>query len=586
MNTQSYFAAALLAATALTHAPAFAGTQAGLSLPALSRHDVTDLGAAPADTLIKMAITLRYRGQAGLDDLVRRQATPGAAEYHHFLTPAQFAARFAPAPADYDRVLASLRAAGFTISREFANHTVVDAVAGPQDVDRYFQTEIHAVNQAGHGLRYANLLPAQVPAEIAGTVSAVLGLDNVVKLKTLNHRAAHVPAGTEDTPARTGAPIERIVNGAFAGIYPAGLEHAYKYPSLGSTTGTGHAIGIVIDSDIASSGLSTFWKAAGITRTGTFNRVLVNGTNPGVNADSGETAIDTETTSSLAPGADIYVYLTSSLSDADIEDAYNLAVSNANLDVLSSSFGGCELADTPFASATDAIAEQGAAIGLTFTASSGDSGGFCEDQTAAGAIFFSPDIVNSPASGPHFVAVGGTTLKINASTGGRTSETAWSPGGASGGGGGGVSSYFALPSYQTGITGVAVVPKVTLKKNDLKPNTGFAGRNVPDIALDASNATGSYIAVYDAGWTGYGGTSVSNPVFAALVALQNQVNGSLSGYLNTSLYAAYTNHGAAPGGVYGTDFHDITSGKIGGGWSAKAGYDQATGIGTILNGSF
>jgi len=63
MNTQSYFAAALLAATALTHAPAFAGTQAGLSLPALSRHDVTDLGAAPADTLIKMAITLRYRGQ-------------------------------------------------------------------------------------------------------------------------------------------------------------------------------------------------------------------------------------------------------------------------------------------------------------------------------------------------------------------------------------------------------------------------------------------------------------------------------------------------------------------------------------------
>jgi kumamolisin len=257
--------------------------------------------------------------------------------------------------------------------------------------------------------------------------------------------------------------------------------------------------------------------------------------------------------------------------------------------VASSSFGGCELDDTPFATATDAIAEQGAALGVTFTASTGDAGGDCEDETASGKIFYSPDIVSSPSSGPHFVAVGGTTLLVNATTGARVSETAWGPGGSTGGGGGGVSSFWPLPSYQAGVGGIAVVPTLTVKPPNVQPNSGFAGRNLPDISLDASNAVGSYIAVYDTldgGWTGFGGTSVANPVFAALVALQNQKTGARSGFLNPALYATFTNHGASPKGVYGADFFDVTSGSIGAGWSARAGYDQATGIGSILGGAF
>jgi kumamolisin len=590
MRKSIIYVAALLGTTALAPIPAPTPVHAAGSAFAVSgitRHDITDLGAAPEATRVSIAVTLKYRNQAELDDVVRLQATPGSPRYHQFMTPDAFAARFAPSQADFDRVVASLTQAGFTITRGFANRTVIDAQASPAVASRYFGTTIDAVVQTGHGTRYANTTRATVPDALADTVSTVLGLDNLVKFHTHHHRGSDVPVGAADARAASnGLPVERIVGGAFAGIYPGGIEAAYNYPSLGSINGAGHAIGIVIDSDIGQASLTTFWAAAGITRTGSFNRVLVNGKNPGVNGDSAETAIDTETTSSLAPGANIYVYLISSLSDADIEDAYNLAVTNHNLDVISSSFGGCELGDTPFATATDAIAEQGAAIGLTFTASTGDSGGFCEGETNTGKIFYSKDIVDSPASGPHFVAVGGTKLTINKTTGVRVTETAWAPGGASGGGGGGVSSLFALPSYQTGVQGITVVPAITVKGPNYQPNSGFAGRNVPDISLDASNASGSYIAVYDAGWTGYGGTSVSNPCFAALVALQNQVNGSLAGYLNTALYATYTNNGASPAGIYGADFHDITSGSIGGGWKAKKGYDQATGIGSIFNGAF
>ena len=464
----------------------------------------------------------------------------------------------------------------------------IDAAGSAQAVDAYFATEIHSVTQAGQGARYANLTPATMPAELAGTVRTILGLDNLVRRRPLNRRVAQVPQGRTD--ATTAAePIERTTGGAFAGLYPGGIAAAYKFPSLSGTTGTGHGIGIVIDSDIANSDLSTFWSASGIKRTGTFSRVLVDGTNPGVNADVGETAIDTETTSGLNPGSDITLYLVTSLDDTPIEDAYNQAVSAHVVDVVSSSFGGCEPDDTPFATATNMIAEQGAAKGITFTASSGDAGGTCEDETAAGKVYYEPDIVSTPAADPYFTAVGGTTLKLNASTGARTSETAWSPGGAGGGGGGGVSSFWALPSYQSGVTGIAVVPTITAKAPDSQPKSGFHGRNVPDISMDASSATGSYIAVYDTpdgGWTGYGGTSVANPIFAALVAEQNEKTGAAAGFLNTALYATYTANGTKPAGVYGTDFYDVKSGSIGAGWSAKAGFDQATGIGTVLDGAF
>src|SRR5205807_1313668 len=84
-----------------------------------------------------------------------------------------------------------------------------------------------------------------------------------------------------------------------------------------------------------------------------------------------------------------------------IEDGYNRAVSDGFVDVLNSSFGGCETGDTAFDTSTNQIATQGASKGITFAASSGDSGSAeCSGSTG----------VSSPASDPEFVAVGGTSL--------------------------------------------------------------------------------------------------------------------------------------------------------------------------------
>jgi kumamolisin len=561
----------------------------------LARPDLVDLGRAPAATPVRLALTLRYRNQAELDRLVFLQATPGSPLYHHFLTVEQFAAYFAPEPAAYERVADSLRAAGFTVAPARADRTIVDAVGSASAAERYFGTRFHLVRQAGHGVRYANVTAATLPAGFASIVATVAGLDDVVK----RHSDA-VPAAVRPQPdsaasdaasrlASQGAPIERNEGGGSVGLYPAAFANAYRYPALAGYTGKGHGIAIVMDSNISNADLETYWKAAGVTRTGAFVRVSVDGADPHENYDVGETAIDTEITSSLAPAANIYLYLVDSLDDAPIEDAYDQTLSDRDhevIDVVNSSFGGCELDDTDFAQATNAIAEQGAAEGLTFAASSGDAGGYCEDTNSKGGTFYEPDIVNNPASNPYFIAVGATTLLVHPSTGARASETAWSPGGPSGGSGGGVSSYFARPVYQNGVEGMAVVPTVKVTPPATQPKSGYAGRNVPDISLDGSNGNYSYLAVYaDAQWTGYGGTSVASPAFAALLTEQNQLRKSQAGWYNPKLYATFTNSGKAPGGVYDTEFYDITSGGTGAGWSAHNGYDQATGIGSIDDGS-
>jgi kumamolisin len=559
---------------------------------AASRTDLVDLGRAPTSTTVRIAVTLRYRNQAELDRLVLLQGLPDSPLYHHFMTPEQFAAYFAPAPDAYERVAGSLRAAGFLVAPPRSNRTLIDAVATAPLAERYFGTRIDRVGQIGHGVHYANVTPATVPAAVSEFVDSVAGLDDVVRL-----HSDRVPAAFATQPDRIrnvlgpqassfAAPIERKFPGGEVGLYPAAFADAYRYPSLSGFTGKGQAIAIVIDSDIADTDLTTYWKAAGIARSGTFVRVPVSGAKPGINSDAGETAIDTEITSSLAPAANIYLYLVSDLSDAPVEDAYDLAVSDRkaeSLDVVNSSFGGCELGDTAFAEATNHIAEQGAALGLTFTASTGDSGGDCEYQPGR----VEPDIVNSPASGPYFLAVGATKLDVSATTGARATETAWSPGGVSGGSGGGVSSYFARPAFQN-VTGVADVPKVKTTPPETPPKSGFAGRNLPDISLNGSPESGSCLVIYDAhdgGWGCLGGTSVASPAFAALLTERNQQLKSLAGWFTPKLYNGFTDGGKKPAGLYGTEFFDILSGGTGAGWSARKGYDQSTGIGSIDNGS-
>jgi subtilase family serine protease len=160
-----------------------------------------------------------------------------------------------------------------------------------------------------------------------------------------------------------------------------------------------------MDSDVPDSDLKTFWKAAKINRTGKLRRIPVDGY-PGINADGGETALDVEMSSGLAPAADVDLYLIADLSDPSVEDGYNLILNQHAVQVVSSSFGDCELDDLPLAIATENLALQGVAEGITFMAASGDFGGYCGNVAPDGSLYYEADTVFNPASDPPPVSPG------------------------------------------------------------------------------------------------------------------------------------------------------------------------------------
>jgi kumamolisin len=163
--------------------------------------------------------------------------------------------------------------------------------------------------------------------------------------------------------------------------------------------------------------------------------------------------------------------------------------------------------------------------------------------------------VDFPASAPHALGCGGTTLRLGA--GGVAIETVWNDGPGQGAGGGGVSSVFPVPAYQAS----AGVPASV--------NPGHAtGRGVPDVCGDADPDTGYTVRV-DGQTLPIGGKSAVAPLWAGLVALLNEGLGRPVGFLQPFLYTQ-------PEGAVCTDV--ITGSN--GAYVAGPGWDPCTGLGS------
>jgi subtilase family serine protease len=174
-----------------------------------------------------------------------------------------------------------------------------------------------------------------------------------------------------------------------------------------------------------------------------------------------------------------------------------------------------------------------------------------------------------PTSDPLVLAAGGTSLTANPVTGAYISETTWSdPGIQPSASGGGFSRLFARPAYQDGVPGIGAM------------------RGMPDVAADASGATGMALAVSAPGGgyelIGAGGTSAAAPFWAGLIALADQEAGHPLGFVNPAIYRI------ARGPLYHKAFHDVTTGNntvvLNGvtvtGYQAGPGWDPVTGWGT------
>ena len=251
-----------------------------------------------------------------------------------------------------------------------------------------------------------------------------------------------------------------------------------------------------------------------------------------------EEALDVEWAHAVAPGASIVLIETKSANSSDMYTGVTTAAGLAGVSVVSMSWGSNEYSGEP--SFDSDFTTPSGHQGVTFVASTGDNG--------------AP--VEYPAYSPNVVAAGGTTLSLG-SDGAYNGESAWSNGG------GGISSYETEPAYQQAVQ-----------------NTGM--RSTPDLSFNANPSTG--VALYDsydgtsAGpWQEIGGTSVSAPCLAGLIAIADQgrvIAGAttLDGTSQT-VPALYS--------LPSSDYNDVTSGGNGA-FEAKPGYDESTGLGTPM----
>jgi pseudomonalisin len=516
-------------------------------------YGVRDLGRAPESVGVRIAVVLNYRHNAELEWLTRAQADPESPLYHRFLAPAQFDGYFSPTPLEYQRVVSSLQRGGFTITNEFPNRTVVDAIASAPVASRYFTTDIHRVQTSDGRLTYTNVRPGIVPAEIGDLVLHVVGLDAVGRMRPLYafssnaHRISNAPAVSPDA---------KPVFGPDGGYGPLVFTRSYELPVSKGFDGKGRASGVATDADFLDSDLAAFIAYFHIKRTGPKTmRVLVDGgPPPGDGPDSIETTLDVEQIVSLAPGTALYVYEVTydEPTNANFIDIYNQVVGDDKVDTMNTSYGYCETAiHTGYPESLNAVFRQGNALGITFHAASGDGGGYWQGCSAPA--------VSAPVDAPHNTGIGGTSLSVN-SNGEETGEVGWD------GSGGGVSVLFKVPTYQKGL-----------------PNVIPTGRNVPDLAFDADPGTGaSYY--YGGGWAGpIGGTSQASPIFGAALTEVDQVEDARAGDFNVTLYKTWSAHGYGKGkSAY---FRDITVGNNGV-YGAGPGYDQMSGIGVMLVNAF
>ena len=512
----------------------------------------------PARTL-PLALTLPLRNQPALSALLLAQQNPRDPRFGHYLTPQEFAERFAPTQADYDRTAQAARALGLTVTATHPNRTVLDVAAPAGVAERAFGLHLR-VYQSGEDGRYF-FAPDGAPRVGSGlsAVSGVVGLDNAARWHPQSHLRPDTGASPVFEPyaASPYSLTPYAGTGPNGGFAPSDIKTAYGLNGV-SQTGSGQTLALFELDGYKATDIAAYEAKFGLPAVPLQN-VLIDGYSGAAGAGAGEVTLDIELQIALAPAATKIIVYEAPNSSAGVVDTYNRIATDNAAKQISSSWGEAENAAPASVRAAENTAfQQMAAQGQSIFAASGDSGAYDDGTTLS---------VDDPASQPYMTGVGGTTLTTSGAGGAYSSEKTWNGGTvAKGGGGGGISTVWSLPSYQSGVAGSSA------------SKGSSTMRNVPDVSLDADPATG--YAIYSGGaWVVYGGTSCAAPLWSAFTALVNQqraANGLATlGFANPPLYAL------AGTANYGADFHDIADGSTNLFYPAVAGYDDATGLGTI-----
>lgn len=534
-------------------------------------------GATASGTTLHLSVNLAPRDPQSLADFVTAVSTPGNVQYHHYLAKGQFASVFGPTRATIAGVSRVLKAAGLTPGKVSSDGLSIPVTATAAQASHAFGTGFRNVRLKDGATDYLNTSAPSLPANVASSVTGIVGLSSVNTV-TSHHSAVRHTSQLNSVAGRGSRAVapHTYTPALCADFTGSGLTDGTDYYSPGklagtygmtssATVGAGQTVAVFELENVDAGSIAAYQSCVGTSSS--VSTVFVDTTSgagaPATDGSVGvESALDIEDLIGLVPGASIIDYQgpdATSATDQNVLDVYQRMVTDDQAQVISTSWGECEAVESSAtANAENTIFAEAATQGQSVVAASGDDGSSdCYRATGSTA-----KAVDDPASQPYVTGVGGTTMTGSGST---ATQTTWNNG--TGGTGGGVSSRWAPVVYQGGIA-------TTTK------------RAVPDVSALADPADGYPIYLRDDSQSSspipgiIGGTSGAAPTWAAAIVQANagtacQTNGRV-GFLNSALYQAARSS-------YPTNFWDVTSGNnstYATGFTAAAGYDEVTGLGS------
>src|ERR1700735_5203133 len=635
-----------------------------------------DRGEAPASLAMnRMLLVLQHtpEQETAIKQLIADQQNQSSPRFHQWLTPQQYGQMFGPSAQDIKSVTSWLQSHGFDVAKVSPGGHVIEFSGTAGQVQEAFHTAIHhyAVNGENH---WANASDPRIPAALAPVVKGVKSLHNFQAKPNANYAGLFQRNKSNGQTKQISGPNFTFTSGGttFFGLGPADFATVYNVKPLwdAGIDGTGESIAIVQESNINIQDIRNFRTVFGLPANDP--EIVLDGRDPGIDLGvEPEAVIDVTWAGAVAKGAKIKLVVSSSTNPPEgIALSAQYIADNNIASISSMSFGQCELAlGTAGNQFWNAVWEQEAAEGITAFVSAGDGGSAGCDNFNTSAFARKGLAVSGDASTPFDVAVGGTDFSgdffapaqfwsptndpvtqgsalsyipeipwndscanslfsflgagtdpiavCNSALGSNFLDIVGGSGGASScisSGGRNLSSCsggYPKPCWQTGVG----VPADKV-------------RDIPDVALFASSGfLGSFYIICEADlsptgmcdlnppfedFAGFGGTSVSSPALAGILALVNQKTHARQGNANFVFYKLAAEQNPANCNVNGNAilltapaasciFNDITAdtnavpcakgspncGTEGGpigvltGYTSGVGYDLTTGLGSV-----
>lgn len=497
-----------------------------------------DLGPTDPDRKLHISVSMPYADPAGMAALVDAVSDPASPMYRKFLTPAEVGARFGLSKEQVQSVVDYLTASGFAVTLVGDNRLSILAEGTVAQAEKAFNTTIHDFqtlkdDEPGYPKYFSNTTVPSLPQSIAGLVIDISGLESFTK------------------------PQHRILNPT----QTRGLYNTAPMYNAG-TRGLGRTVGISNWDGFRLTNVPLYYTQYGLPApaggVGSNITVIAISGGAGAGTPGGEGDLDIQMVLGMAPLCTLRIYDGGS---SDLIGVLTREVNDNLVDIASESYGW----SLPASTATSAhnLHLSMSAQGITYMAASGDNGTTLEPYSY-------------PNYEPEVLSVGGTIAAVNGSNV-RTTEVGWS--GSGGGWSTNTATFNTLPSWQHG-TGVPTTPNKRL---------------VPDVALNASGASGAYYFYFNGSLSsGSIGTSFACPVFAGSLAVSEQQIISVGGLPPDG--AGKRRFGRMQNLIYAQNgrsdvWFDITSGAngnlpSGAASSATAGWDFVTGWGAINFNSF